>query len=271
MFDSIEAVLVRRVNISRAHRAGLVLGERQRAVCVCVVKGVCVYVGQYTWLSVLWQWTLTALCSNNNKDDKGEERKKTAYFCLGGFHVWQEWHFFYCPSFTCLLLLDISAPVFGSLSPSRSSGRARACWQSDTNGSVLSKGYALVGVFFFPLNSRPNGCQNQQADYDSVALRLHNYHTGAGCWIGGRRRDDWHKGPSAVISPHKTCNVRGPSKALIMERSRIIFEFCLPCKNHQVTAPSVCSGCIYSMITLKRGSFEDLFRLRGKMATLLNF
>lgn len=41
MFDSIEAVLVRRVNISRAHRAGLVLGERQRVMCVCVV-GVCV-------------------------------------------------------------------------------------------------------------------------------------------------------------------------------------------------------------------------------------
>lgn len=129
----------------------------------------------------------------------------------------------------------------------------------------------LVGVFFFPLNSRPNGCQNQQADYDSVALRLHNYHTGAGCRIGGRRRDDRHKGPSAVISPHKTCNVRGLSKALITEKSRIIFEFCLPCKNHQVTAPSVCSGCIYSMITLKCGSFEDLFQLRGKMATLLNF
>lgn len=175
--------------------------------------------------------------------------------------------------FTCLLLLDVSAPVFGSLPPSRPSApaRARTCWQSDTNGSALSKGYALVGVFFFPLNSRPNGCQNQQADYDSVALRLHNYHTGAGGWIGGRRRDDQHEGPSAVISPHKTCNVRRLSEALITQRSRIIFEFCLPCQNHQVTAPSVCSGCIYSLIALKRGSFEDLFRLRGKMATLLNF
>lgn len=41
MFDSIEAVLVRRVNISRAHRAGPVLGETG-GVCVCVRAGGCV-------------------------------------------------------------------------------------------------------------------------------------------------------------------------------------------------------------------------------------
>lgn len=46
MFDSIEAVLVRRVNISRAHRAGPVLGETG-GVCVCVCVLVAVYVTGY--------------------------------------------------------------------------------------------------------------------------------------------------------------------------------------------------------------------------------
>lgn len=44
MFDSIEAVLVRRVNISRAHRTGAGVGiETESYVCVCV--SVCVLVG----------------------------------------------------------------------------------------------------------------------------------------------------------------------------------------------------------------------------------
>ena len=182
MFDSIEAVLVRRVNISRAHRAGLVLRERHRVMCVCVCGGrVCVW--QDTWLSVLFQWTLTAQCSNNNKDNKQrEERKLLLTFCFSGFRVWQEWHFFYRLSFMWMLLLDVRVPALGLSRSSLSWLRALCAVEPGPVDSSTWMAqhfrwfHSWRELFFSPVYSRSNSCQCQQPDDDSATLKLHNYY-----------------------------------------------------------------------------------------------
>lgn len=87
MFDSIEAVLVRRVNISRAHRAGLVLGERQSYTCVCVSLSVCDMVTQVKCALLVNLDHPSAVIIKTIR----KRRKQTpAYFCLSGFRILHE-------------------------------------------------------------------------------------------------------------------------------------------------------------------------------------
>lgn len=60
---------------------------------------------------------------------KKGRRKAAVYFCLCGFHVWEEWHCFYCSSFMWLLLLHVTVPALGA--------PVWTCWQSDTNDSTV--------------------------------------------------------------------------------------------------------------------------------------